>query len=102
VTALLARARQVTAATLFPPGFAEPSEHATLDALIAATRALAAREAPGRPIEFVPGRAAYPGYDDFAAITVRAGGAYLATVADRWTDDGDLRAALAVLRRAFA
>lgn len=95
---LLARARRINTATVFLPGFRDRVTVEGLDDLVLAAQALDAG-----PLAFVPTLAHYPDLDPFLAITVRSPrGDYLATLADRWTDQGDRAAALAVLRAAEA
>lgn len=97
-TPLLDRARRIVAATIFPPGLpsADPIELPTWEQLKLRLEKLAA----GRPIVFRPGKAAYPDFDPFWAITVStAAGDYLCTIADRWHDEVDMTRALAELRR---
>lgn len=103
MTDLLARARQVQAATLFLPGFVAPEEHDSFTAIPGRIRALAADRALGdRPVAFTPGAAAYPGFDPFTVINVRVDGDWLCAIADRWHDDQDRQAALSILRSEFA
>jgi hypothetical protein len=94
---LLDRARRILQPTIFLPGLpsADPVELANWDELEARLREMAA----GRALTFMPGRMAYPGFDDLFGITVRAGGDYVCALADRWHDERDMTIALAELRR---
>lgn len=95
---LLARTRQIADATIFHPGFGDPTPVAGgFGGLVAWVKAQAS---PGAPLELVAARACYPGLDPFWAVTVRRGGEYVATVADRWLDAEDRDFALGVMRRA--
>lgn len=96
---LLKHARHVNAAMVFHYGFVDPEEHATVAELIERVRTLAA----GRALTFLPGRAAYPDFDDFWAITVKTAddGQGLCFLADRWRGAEDMTFALSILRKAF-
>lgn len=61
--------------TAFWPGFAPPATFPDLEGLAARLATLAG----DRPVSFCVGAAAYDGFDTFPAVTVYAGGAWLAT-----------------------
>lgn len=94
---LLEAARRVSRPTLFRSRFVEPLEFPTLDAAAEHVRALLG----GAPPSFRIGRAAYPGYDDFPILTVRAGDEPVAYLADRWRDEEDVRAGQRIVEALF-
>lgn len=92
---LLDAARRVRRPTIFLPGLParEPIECLTLPAALEQIRALA----NGRPLTFTEAAIAYPDFEPTLAISVRAAGEWIASLANLWNEPARTTA-LATLR----
>lgn len=94
---LLAVARQVRGPTIIVP-LGRPEEDASFEALLDRVRILAA----GRPVEFKVATISHPDVDTFHGLQAKVDGFIVATLGDRWHDEGDVRAALRIAQASFA
>lgn len=96
---LFGATRRILRPTLFPAGFFDTAEFASLDDLAGRLLTLAGE----RPLTYRPGAMTYDLWDDgqpvtFHAAQVYAGGEFIAAIADRWDTEAERADALAYLR----